>query len=178
LLWEASSNRPQPTNTNRPQLDRALPSKRTSSSTTKAGSSSTKERQKRRRQNNHRVVVGSNRLRGKVTYDDPGPSDQRITLLSRKATLIQLHSKSQLSKTGFNDMHRRRVEGRRHHKTDSMSQNHCCRCRCSLSVCRLRVLRLTKRRSSYASAYLALGKPFGNPKDRMTDKSSYLAGPY
>eukprot|EP00984_Skeletonema_dohrnii_P008237 scaffold3021_cov182-Skeletonema_dohrnii-CCMP3373.AAC.6 len=27
LLWEASSNRPQPTSTNRPQLDRALPSK-------------------------------------------------------------------------------------------------------------------------------------------------------
>ena len=84
LLWEASSNRPQPTSTNRPQLDRALPSKRPSSSTTKAGSSSTKERQKRRRQNNRRVVVGSNRLRGKVTYDDPGPSDQLTTLLNRK----------------------------------------------------------------------------------------------
>eukprot|EP00984_Skeletonema_dohrnii_P013730 scaffold5718_cov112-Skeletonema_dohrnii-CCMP3373.AAC.7 len=41
---------------------------------------------KRRRQSNHRVVVGSNRLRlqGKVTYDDPGPSDQPITLLNRK----------------------------------------------------------------------------------------------
>ena len=78
LLWKASSNRPQPTSTNRPHLhlDRALPSKRPSSSTTKAGSSSTKERQKKRRQNNRRVVVGSNRLRGKVTYDDPGPSDQ------------------------------------------------------------------------------------------------------
>jgi sentrin-specific protease 1 len=84
LLWEASSNRPQPTSTNRPQLDRALPSKRPSSSTTKAGSSSTKERQKRRRQNNRRVAVGSNRLRGKVTYDDPGPSDQLTTLLNRK----------------------------------------------------------------------------------------------
>ena len=78
FLWKASSNRPQPTSTNRPHLhlDRALPSKRPSSSTTKAGSSSTKERQKKRRQNNRRVVMGSNRLRGKVTYDDPGPSDQ------------------------------------------------------------------------------------------------------
>eukprot|EP00985_Skeletonema_marinoi_P021074 scaffold12740_cov153-Skeletonema_marinoi.AAC.5 len=26
-------------------------------------------------------------------------------------------------------MHRRSADGRRHHKTDSMSQNHCCRIR-------------------------------------------------
>jgi len=70
-------------------------------------------------------------------------------------------------------MHRRSADGRRHHKTDSMSQNHCCRY--SLSVCRL----VSTRRSSYRHLpILLLDNPFGNPKDRMTDKSSYLADPY
>eukprot|EP00985_Skeletonema_marinoi_P026762 scaffold21042_cov75-Skeletonema_marinoi.AAC.1 len=55
---------------------------------------------------------------------------------------------------------KRRIEGRRHHKTDSMNS-------------------VSKRRSSYGHLpILLLGNPFGNPKDRMTDKSSYLAGPY
>lgn len=52
------------------------------------------------------MVVGSNRLRGKLTYDGPDPSDQLITLLNRKRNAYSVA----LEESALEDMTQRHHE--------------------------------------------------------------------
>jgi len=61
------------------------------------------------------VVVGSNRLWGNVTYDDPGPSDQLITLLNRKRNADSVA----LEESALKDMTQRHAPKKRRRKKAS-----------------------------------------------------------